>query len=109
MDAETRGPRALWAVFNLGTGEILDRFGRHGSTASAQMMLEEFLDSFDMEVRAVLSSGNRYHQRRTSNPHSTVHSGDRLHLNQAGMRTGSLRQTRCTLVARQYVGVPILF
>ena len=52
MDAETRGPRALWAVFNLGTGEILDRFGRHGSTASAQMMLEEFLDSFDVDVRA---------------------------------------------------------
>ena len=52
MDMETRDPAALWAVFNLETGEIVERFGRHGSKASAQMMLEEFLDSFDVDVRA---------------------------------------------------------
>ncbi len=51
MDSETRVPRALWTVFNSKSGEIVERFGRHGSEASAQMMLEEFLDSFDVDVR----------------------------------------------------------
>ena len=50
MDVETRDPAALWAVFNLETGEIVERFGRHASKASAQMMLEAFLDSFDVDV-----------------------------------------------------------
>ena len=51
MDVETRGPRALWAVFNRETGDMVERFGRHGSETSAQMMLDEFLDSFDVDVR----------------------------------------------------------
>ena len=49
---ETRDPDALWAAFNRETGEFEGRFGRHGSKASARMMLEEFLDSFDVDVRA---------------------------------------------------------
>ena len=52
MDVETRGPRALWAVFNRETGDMVERFGRHSSKASARMMLGEFLDSFDMDGRA---------------------------------------------------------
>ena len=51
MDSEARVPRPLWSVFNSKTGEIVERFGRQGSEASAQMMLEEFLDSSDVDVR----------------------------------------------------------
>jgi len=30
---------------------IVERFGRHGSKAAAQVMLEEYLDAFAVDVR----------------------------------------------------------
>lgn len=42
---------ALWTVVNRETGLIVERFGRHGSEAAAQMILEEYLDAFAVDVR----------------------------------------------------------
>lgn len=41
----------LWIVVNRETGLIVERFGRHGSEAAAQMILEEYLDAFAVDVR----------------------------------------------------------
>ena len=43
--------RALWISVNRETGLIVERFGRHDSKAAAQMMLEEYLDAFAVDVR----------------------------------------------------------
>ena len=52
MEEKSKPPRSLWCVFNRETGTVVERFGRHGSEASAKSMLEEFLDAFDVDVRA---------------------------------------------------------
>ena len=43
--------KRLWIIFNRETGLIVERFGRHGSKAAAQVMLEEYLDAFAVDVR----------------------------------------------------------
>ena len=52
MEEESTSHKNLWCVFNSETGAVVERFGRHGSEASAKSMLEEFLDAFDVDVRA---------------------------------------------------------
>ena len=51
MEEESTSHKNLWCVFNRETGAVVERFGRHGSDASAKSMLEEFLDAFDVDVR----------------------------------------------------------
>ena len=52
MELKSSSHRCLWGIFNRETGAVVERFGRHGSEASARSMLEEFLDAFDVDVRA---------------------------------------------------------
>ena len=52
MEQESKSHKSLWCVVNRDTGAVVERFGRHGSEASARSMLEEFLDAFDVDVRA---------------------------------------------------------
>ena len=52
MEEESTSHKNLWCVFNRETSAVVERFGRHGSEASAKSMLEEFLDAFDVDVLA---------------------------------------------------------
>lgn len=42
---------ALWVVVNRETGKVVERFGRHGSEAAARVMLDAFIEAFEVDVR----------------------------------------------------------
>ena len=41
----------LWVVVNRETGKVVERFGRHGSEAAARVMLDAFIEAFEVDVR----------------------------------------------------------
>ncbi len=41
---------ALWVVVNRETGKVVERFGRHGSEAAARVMLDAFIEAFEVDV-----------------------------------------------------------
>lgn len=42
---------ARWVVVNRETGKVVERFGRHGSEAAARVMLDAFIEAFEVDVR----------------------------------------------------------
>lgn len=42
----------LWIIVNVKTGKFVRRFGIHGSKLSAQTMLDQYLDSFAIDLRS---------------------------------------------------------